>query len=135
MIGEVITVIRPGSPTGGFDEQGNPIMSDPTSFTIDGVAPAPGTRDEQQELYGPRSTEAFTLYRRGPLDLRSDDTVTFRGIPGWQVVAGSLASELVPGDDTLPDADEEPGLRPVDMWVSPYSTLPAGSVVEIRKGS
>jgi hypothetical protein len=113
MIGETITVSRPGVPTGAYDEQGNAVLSAWTTFEIEGVAPAPGTAAEQTEPYGPRSTNAFTLYRRGDLDLRVNDMVTLRGSSGWQVVGDAV---------------------PVD-WVNPYTTAAAGSVAEVRRAS
>lgn len=113
MIGESITVVRLGTPTGDTDDQGYPILSPDTTFTISGVAPAPGTFEEQAEQYGARSEGSFTLYRRGDLDLRADDRVTFRGDSGWQVVGDA---------------------RRID-WVSPYSNRFVGSVAEIRKAS
>jgi len=113
VIGETVTVTRQGVPSGAYDEQGNPVLSAPSTFTIEGVAPAPGTREEQQEPFGPRSTNAFTLYRRGDLDLRADDLVTIRGVAGWQVVADATSVD----------------------WVNPYTASFVGSVAEVRRAS
>lgn len=115
MFGETITRYRKGTPTGMRDGNGNPILNVVTPLPIVGVAPAPGTLEEQAEQYGPRSADRWTLYKRGhvPMDLLKDDLVTFRGEAGWQVV----------GDAKVTD------------WQSPYSGTAAGSVAEIRRAS
>lgn len=115
MWGETIVVTRPGAETSELDEQGNPIRSASITFSIDGVAVAPGSLDEQAELYGPRSTNACTLYRRqGVLGLEPDDLIEIRGVAGWQVVAD-------------PDRAE---------WRNPYrGSMLHGSVAEVRRSS
>ena len=115
MWGESITVTRPGGETNVLDEQGVPVRAASTTFVIDGVAVAPDSLDEQAELYGARSTNAYTLYRRqGLLGLQADDLVEIRGEAGWQVVADARVAE----------------------WRNPYQgSALHGSVAEVRRAS
>lgn len=115
MFGETITVIRAGVPTGGDDAQGNPIIGPPSTVTYDRVAVAPGTADEQVEQFGPRSENAFTLFRRrAAMDIRADDLVTIRGVSGWQVTGDARTVE----------------------WRTPYNgSLIRGTVAEVRRAS
>jgi len=112
--GETITVTRPGvTPTGEFDDVGNPIMSGGTTFTVDGVGVAPLTPQESAELWGPENSGGFTLYLPYGTELRSTDLVEVRGVAGFQVQG---AGDLV-------------------QWRSPFTGWEAGAVAIVRRAS
>jgi hypothetical protein len=115
MFGETISVTRPGALTGPDDAQGNPTPAASTTFSYDRVAVAPGTAEEQAEQFGPRSENAYTLFRRrAAMDLRAQDMVTIRGVAGWQVTADARTVE----------------------WRTPYNgSLVRGTVAEVRRVS
>lgn len=112
MIGESIKVTRPtvGS---GKDDLGNPIPGTPTSFTVDNVAVAPLTPQEEVELFGAVSKGGYTLYMPFGSDLRPADSVEVRGERGFQVWGD--ASKV--------------------QWESPFTGWHAGSVAVVRRGS
>lgn len=110
--GETITVTRPAAGT-GYDEGGNPVPGTPTTFTVDGVGVAPGKYDETQHVWGFSSENEYTLYLPYGTDLRATDTVTLRGVSGWQVEADA---------------------RTVD-WRSPFTGWEPGTVAVVRRAS
>lgn len=110
MIGERITVTRPGEPTGAEDSQGNPLVGPPTVIQSDGWAVAPRASDETAEPFGQQTITGLTLYRRAPFEVLPTDVFTVRG--------------------ELWDVDGDSG-----EWVSPYTTIQAGVVVNLRRQS
>lgn len=113
MNGESITVTRPGVPTGAYDELGNPILSDGSTFTVNNVAVAPLTPQESAELWGADNNGGYTLYMPFGTALESTDLVTVRQEPGFQVQGD--ASKV--------------------QWRSPFTGWEAGAVAIVRRAS
>ena len=111
--GETITVSRPGAATGAYDAQGNPIIGAPTTFTVADVGVAPAASDETSAEFGTVAANGYNLYLPYGSDVRATDSITVRGVSGWQVQ----------GDASSVD------------WRSPYTGWEAGTVVMVRRGS
>lgn len=111
--GETITVIRPGAPTGGYDDLGAPILAATSTSTVGDVGIAPLTPQESAELWGPENNGGYTLLLPYGTALRSTDTVTIRGEAGFQVQG---AADLV-------------------QWRSPLTGWEAGAVAVVRRAS
>lgn len=112
--GETVTVTRAGAPTGGEDEQGNPIIGPDILFDIADVAIAPETSTETAENPGIRVVVGYTLYcpYSAPA-LLPEDRLTVRGVEGWQVV----------GDTTALG------------WRSPFDGIGRGVVVTVKRAA
>ena len=110
---ETVTVTRPGAPTGGDDEQGNPIIGSPTTIPVEAIAVAPLEPQESAELFGPENTGGYRLFLPTGSGLESTDTVTVRGEAGFQVW----------GDAGLVG------------WVSPFTSWAPGEVAVVRRAS
>ena len=105
-----ITRIRPGAPTGDYDEQGNPVPGSPSSTLIEVVAFAPAVSDETAEAFGAQVIDAGTIYGPVGLDLRPGDTVVVRG-------------DLFQVEGNVRD------------WFSPYNSSVDGVEVLVRRAS
>lgn len=114
MIGETVTIIRRGAPTGGEDSQGNPVFAADTEIESDGWAVSPRatgsafSRDTTAESFGQVTVAGLTLYRREEVTVHSTDKFFVRGT-AW-VVDGDL------GD-----------------WVNPYAAEFVGMVVNLKR--
>lgn len=111
--GETVVFTSPGAPTGGDDEQGNPILGNPVVTTVAGVGVAPLASDEAQEAYGPRSVTGYLLLLPYGTTIPANATATVRGVSGWQVQAGSADSD----------------------WRSPWDGEEFGTTVTVRRAA
>lgn len=109
MIGETITVSRVAD--GQRDSHGNVIPGVESSWDLDGFAVAASTSDDQVSNVGTRVITGYTLYRRKPADIRTTDSLTIRGIPGWKV-----DGEVFP-------------------WVNPYKARQRGVQFSVKRGA
>lgn len=111
--GETITVTREGAPTGAYDAAGNPVLSASVDSPITDVGVAPLTPQESIEIFGAMNIGGYTLYLPEDADLRSTDSITVRGEPGYQVQ----------GDAGLVE------------WRSPFTGWNPGQVAIVRRAS
>lgn len=106
MIGEPVTVLRPGGPA-GTDRYGNPIPGSDIEIQIDGAAFDPGGSREPVEVGRAPVTTTPKLYFPGTgVEVRATDRVRVRG--DVYTVVG----------------------RPA-VWVNPWTGGTAGTVVEL----
>lgn len=110
--GETVIATRVDAPTGGYDEQGNPIYETLT-IEFDGVGVAPAASNETAEPFGQVAANGYTLYFPYGSDVRAADVFEVRGVEGWQVQ----------GDASTVD------------WRSPFTGWEAGTVVTVRRAS
>ena len=110
---EIVTIHRPGIPTGADDAQGNPVLSAPTDISVSAIAVAPLAGSESATDAGSVSTNGFTLYLPFGTDIRSTDVVTVRGTGGWQVEADASQAD----------------------WASPFTSWTPGTVAVVRRAS
>lgn len=113
--GETITVTRRGAETPGeVDTQGNPVFEADTTFTISEVAVAPTGSTETADSPGIFVLTGYDLYC--PYDapaLLETDSVSVRGIPGWQVTGETAGAG----------------------WRNPFNGETPGVVVNVRRAS
>lgn len=110
---EAVTVSRPGSPTGAYDAQGNPVLGAGSTITVQAIAVAPLEPQESAELFGSDNKGGYRLFVPTGTGLRSTDLVTVRGESGFQVW----------GDAGLV------------RWVSPFTGWAPGEVAVVRRSS
>lgn len=107
MFGETITILRPGAPTGAFDDQGNPVLGPGSEISSDGWAAAPATSAETPEPFALQVIVGYVLYKRDVVeDVRETDRIRVRG-DVW-AVAGQVGE-----------------------WVSPYTGF-EGTVLNVK---
>lgn len=111
--GETVVFTLPGAPTGGYDDQGNPIIGPSTTVTVTGVGVAPLASDETEESYGPRAVNGYTLILPYGTNIPSDATALVRGVSGWQVQGDSGAVD----------------------WRSPFSGWEPGTIAVVRRSA
>lgn len=105
-----ITRIRQGEPTGGRDEQGNPILGPSVPASIEVLAFAPAVSDETAEAFGTQVIDAGTIYNRADLD-------------------------LIPGDIVIIRGDEYQVEGNIRDWESPYNPVADGVEILVRRAS
>lgn len=110
---ETIVITRAGEPTGGYDEQGNPLLGASTDIPIAAIAVAPLQGDETAEQSGPLSINGYTLYLPFGKEILSTDFVSVRGVGGWQVQADASQAD----------------------WASPFTDWTPGTVAVVRRAS
>lgn len=111
--GEVVQVARAGTPTGDYDEQGNPILTADSSFTIIDVAVAPQGSEETTDAPGIFVITGYELYCPPGTVLLPTDRLTVRSVDGWQVQGDSTAA----------------------AWRSPFDGGERGVVVSVKRAS
>lgn len=102
LIGELITVTVPGAPTGGTDDQGNPVLGDDVSTSLRIKAFAPQRSDETAGAPGITVVSSGTVYGFPGTVIPSDAVLTIRG-ERWHV-AGELGEFVSPYAGSHPDA-------------------------------
>jgi hypothetical protein len=110
MIGETFTVIRMGSPTGEYDDQGYEIIGSSSEFNIYECAFAPATLNESEESTGTRVVHPAQGYLPSGTVLLSNDKLRIRD-ELWQADGGSV------------------------QWTSPYDGEGRGVVVALKRAS
>lgn len=108
VLGEIVTIIRQGIPTGAYDSQQNPVLAADTEIVLSGWAVAPRGSAETAETYGQQTITGLTLYRRIPVDILPSDRFRVRG-DVWTV-----------------DGDS-------GEWVSPFAGVLRGVVVNLKR--
>lgn len=109
--GEVVTVTRPGEPTGEFDDGGNPVAGPDVTFDVVDVAVAPAGSEEDPQALGTWVVTGYTLYVPYGTVLKPSDRLTVRGVDGWQVEGDTEASG----------------------WRNPFNGRTPGAVVTVRR--
>lgn len=110
MIGETVTIIRKGAPTGAHDGQGNPVMAADSEIVSDGWAVSPRATGSTAESFGQETITGLSLYRRDEVTVFPTDKFSVRGTV-W-VVDGDLG-----------------------RWVNPYADAFVGVVVNLKRQS
>ena len=79
MIGEPITVIRDGAPTGQLDRYNKPILGPDVETVYTGCLFAPAGSSEPVALGRSQVITLDTIYRRADVDVTAADRVLVRG--------------------------------------------------------
>ena len=111
--GETVTVTRKGTATGGYDDQGYPIIGADTTFTVSDVGVEPAGTTEDPQSMGLWVVTGFTLYLPYGTVLLPTDRIEVRSVSGWQVVGTTDASG----------------------WRNPFTGDTPGVVASVKKAS
>lgn len=109
-MGVIVSRVRPGTATGEFDDQGNPVVGVDVTTSLEVQAFAPGVSDEVAAAFGAQVVDMGTVYADVDVDVRPSDRLVIRG-ETWQV-------EGNPRD-----------------WSSPYALGRSGAEVLVRRVS
>jgi len=101
-LAETITATVPGSPTGAFDAQGNPVLGSPVVSEVPIRGFAPQVSDNTVESYGQHVISAATVYAVRGTVIPPNAVLTIRG-DTW-VMDGEIGDFLSPYPNAHPRA-------------------------------